>query len=409
MRPMNVRQAAPLLALCACFAPTPQSAPCVTEDHCNLREGGQCLPSPIGQMACAYPAGECPGGLAWGELTPALDQACVSFGPTVDAGGDAATDATNTGCTTRIAFSDGEPNAQEVYTANSDGTGVINLSQNPAIDTAPAYVRPSDAVVFVSHRSENADIYTVPALGGAATSLTSGTADDKRPTPSPDGARIAFVRQASGAPNPTLWVMDANGGNARELSTLPVWHTTEISWSPDSQRLAFVSGRDVYSAVVSTGATTNLCTWTSGMCDAPAWSPNGQRIAMQVFSNSNLDVYVLNSDGTAPNNMTNTPTVDERSPAWSPASDALAFVNGSNGNIVKLPYPTGAPVQITTHTDALEGDAGPRWSPDGSRVAFSRTLANKEQVIGIVRADGTNYFEISVSGKAYGPSWSRCQ
>ena len=85
--PMFARHAALTLALGAgaCFAPTREAAPCESDSNCNLHAGGQCLPSPLGVPQCAYPSEACPSGLAWGELSPSLDLACVSNDSPVDA------------------------------------------------------------------------------------------------------------------------------------------------------------------------------------------------------------------------------------------------------------------------------------------------------------------------------------
>lgn len=73
------------------------------------------------------------------------------------------------------------------------------------------------------------DIYDLPIEGGEARSLASGMAWDMQPRYSPDGKAIAFTSDRAGGDN--LWIMDANGGNARQISketfrllNNPVWH-----------------------------------------------------------------------------------------------------------------------------------------------------------------------------------------
>src|SRR5258705_3628199 len=55
------------------------------------------------------------------------------------------------------------------------------------------------------------DLYTMPAAGGAATRLTSGPAFDSQPRWSPDGKRIVFLSDRSGAEN--IWLCDSDGKN----------------------------------------------------------------------------------------------------------------------------------------------------------------------------------------------------
>ena len=83
------------------------------------------------------------------------------------------------------------------------------------------------------------DLYTVSASGGDARRLTSGPAFDSQPVYSPDGRRIAWLSDASGAES--IWVADADGSEARRVSPDdgdPVLVSPE--WSADGKTI-FVS------------------------------------------------------------------------------------------------------------------------------------------------------------------------
>ncbi|MEO7361744.1 MAG: hypothetical protein ABI120_15540 [Gemmatimonadaceae bacterium] len=60
------------------------------------------------------------------------------------------------------------------------------------------------------------DLYTIPATGGAATRITSGTPFDGQPRFSPDGKSIVFVSDRSGSEN--LYLVDPDGKNVRPLT-----------------------------------------------------------------------------------------------------------------------------------------------------------------------------------------------
>ncbi len=88
---------------------------------------------------------------------------------------------------------------------------------------------------------------------------------------------------------------------------------------------------------------------------APAWSPDGQRIAFVTRG----DLWVADADGTHPGSLTN----DADQPAWSPNGRRLAFER--DGSI------------WTIRADGLDErrlatGAHPAWSPDGRRLAFDR-------------------------------------
>ena len=91
------------------------------------------------------------------------------------------------------------------------------------------------------------DLYTVPFAGGEATALTSEIAYNIQPRFSPDGRLIAFISDRNGADN--LWVMNADGSDARELTKEREHLIHNPAWSPDGQwlvaRKGYVSTRSI--------------------------------------------------------------------------------------------------------------------------------------------------------------------
>jgi Tol biopolymer transport system component/imidazolonepropionase-like amidohydrolase len=79
------------------------------------------------------------------------------------------------------------------------------------------------------------DLYLVPLSGGAARRITSGPGYDVQPRFSPDGAWIAFASDRGGTEN--LWVADAEGKNARAVSTEPDAYVNSPAWSPEGDYL----------------------------------------------------------------------------------------------------------------------------------------------------------------------------
>src|SRR6267378_3552080 len=75
------------------------------------------------------------------------------------------------------------------------------------------------------------DLYTMPATGGAATRITSGPAFDSQPRWSPDGKRIVFLSDRSGAEN--VWLCDADGSHAKALTKGATNLYASPAWTPD--------------------------------------------------------------------------------------------------------------------------------------------------------------------------------
>lgn len=80
------------------------------------------------------------------------------------------------------------------------------------------------------------DIYTLPIGGGAATAVDSGLSWSMQPRFSPDGSEIAYTSDAGGGDN--IWIMDADGGNARQLTKEDFRLLNNPWWSPDGKYIA---------------------------------------------------------------------------------------------------------------------------------------------------------------------------
>jgi Tol biopolymer transport system component len=85
------------------------------------------------------------------------------------------------------------------------------------------------------------DLYTLPIAGGPAKAITSGLPHDMQPRFSPDGRRIAFVSDKSGDNN--LWVIDADGSNARQISKGISDEFRSPEWTPDGKYIVVSRGR----------------------------------------------------------------------------------------------------------------------------------------------------------------------
>src|SRR5262245_27282613 len=160
------------------------------------------------------------------------------------------------------------------YVEIVEGTGVVTPSANIGWGSQPTW-SPTGALVAFSN-GEN--IFIIPSTGGNAIPLTYSTGFSSAPAWSPDGGQIAFLSQTSSTSE--IHVMSPDGSGVRSLSNrAPIYRINtdplilgniHPTWSPDSARIAFTCEVDL----------------------------------------GNLDVCVVNRDGTGLVRLTNDPAAD---------------------------------------------------------------------------------------------------
>ena len=160
------------------------------------------------------------------------------------------------------------------------------------------------------------------------------------------------------------------------------------AWSPDGRKLAFVSERDgngeIYVMNADGSAQENLTRQPAGDSH-PSWSPDGRRIGFVSRRDGNAEIYVMNADGSGLLNLTRAPS-DDLDPAWSPDGRAIAFV--VQKQCVRRPcaaaYETYLYVvnadgsglrRLTTRPAHL---FNPSWSADGKTIRYGRSLVNAD-------------------------------
>jgi TolB protein len=256
----------------------------------------------------------------------------------------------------RIAFTSYRDGNAEIYVMDADGARPTRLTTGAQADNAPAWT-PQGRIIFRSMRDGWANFYAIDADGTHLLPLTATPQDKGVPMPSPDGRWLAYVGHGDkGLTN--IYLLPADGGEARNLTgALSANQKLGPAWAPDSQRLLYgeYAGGAVGLRVIGVdGGQPGKLTDNNYGNTWASWSPDGQRIAF-VSSREGTrmdmargDIYVMAADGTGATNLTRHPAEDNY-PAWSQDGKTLYFVSLREGNaqIYAVPAEGGAALRLT--------------------------------------------------------------
>ena len=242
----------------------------------------------------------------------------------------------------------------DIFTINSDGTGVTNLTDRPVRDLYPRFSSDGTKICFSSFfNSPKAEIYTMNVDGTDKTRVTNFELHDVECSWSPDGTKIVFQRNMGDGANDGIYVINVDGTGEMNLSNSP--NTNDHD---------------------------------------PDLSPDGSKIVFMRHDGSKGEIFVMNSDGTNKQNISNQPGTDDK-PEWSPDGTEILFrkegriwimdADGTNKHEFG-----GNPFQGLSAT----------WSPDGKKIAYADF-----QGLYVVNIDGTGIVEITDMPGANNPHW----
>jgi Tol biopolymer transport system component len=268
-----------------------------------------------------------------------------------------------------------------VYTIQADAADLKAVGEGGCPDWSPDGTRLAVAAAR--------GIFVIDTSGGSRRQLTRNPAPKARggdgyPVWSPDGKKIAFIRIRFGRGNgpSVIYVVPANGGRLVKvavtfgdiggLSGNPDLSFGQVSWSPNSRRIAYArcvapSGRSlaVGCHLETVGAGGRGRRKGPPIESRPDWSPNGPQIAVVQLIGNHRVLRLIRDGVKGGRRLLRCGCLQ---PKWSPDGHQLAFVD-ADGRL-SIVSSGGGQVRRLTGRDFSSSDFA--WSPDGREIAFIR-------------------------------------
>jgi Tol biopolymer transport system component len=175
--------------------------------------------------------------------------------------------------------------------------------------------------------------------------LTDTTATNVRPALSADGKSIAFQSNRDGPYH--IFVMNADGSNVRQLTSGDDKDDRHPSWSPDGKLIAFDSGdalnREIWVVEVASKNRTQV-TKLGMTTQFPSFSPDGRSIAFFNYNRGTMDLWTVGIDGNNAAAVTKQLATESNSQCtfachaarWSPDGSRMAFSDGNNARVLLM-------------------------------------------------------------------------
>jgi dipeptidyl aminopeptidase/acylaminoacyl peptidase len=365
--------------------------------------------------------------------------AFLSSRPSADSGGQQAGQAamTPTPSTSSSSSTPSSPSTQVPATTQSQGASVPpQATSTPAPATTPGQIGtattpgvPSALQTAAAETTPRAQVWLLSLDGGEArrvTSLKNGVGSFDW---SPDGTRMVLTSRTGPSDakpsssdvrhykhpsykfNDTgwfddkrshVWVVDVQSGAARQITFGEDWNDSDPQWSPDGEKIAFVSDRtgqafdesrntDVF-VIDSSGGPTRKISDHDEEDSSPRWSPDGRTIAFtgRIHERDHPKIFIAPSAGGTPSRNV-APELDliPSNLTWAEAGRALYFETGVKGeqHLFRVELKDGKVKQVTKGARAVRSvDMG----ESGRRMVYAANDFKHLDDIYIADLDGSN-------------------
>ena len=274
-----------------------------------------------------------------------------------------------------------------IFIIDDNGNNVVNVPQDrfkegilPTWSPRRKQIGYIDSIVTNPTPPNPLQIYMMNLAKASVTPLTSGGDEERIPLAwHPDGRRILFVILTPQWSD--IFVMDNNGENIINLTQTPEELEVNASWSPDGKQIVFdqSTGEDESAIFVmeADGQNPQRLTLEPGINLAPSWSPDSNRIAFLSYRNDALRIYTMDTDGQNVQQVTHHGREFDGPPVWSPNGKWIAFMSGDDQENwgLYVTDPRGHHENLITRFKLTYFSSlhwfRPAWSPDSQYLIYA--------------------------------------